>query len=157
MLRTMMGTKAGVRAAVVLLLIGVAAGAVGAQVVPALILTQYVTTGLFSVREGETVAFNVSLDEGPSAPGTTVNMRLYNAAGAVVARRLVTLAPGQSARLFYRAPGQYRAHAEVFDPGEVFSSRRIVVGTVEIGHADDITTPIRFVCSGGEHIDVGRP
>jgi hypothetical protein len=158
MFRTIVETRLGKKAGAVLLLIGVAVGAVGAQTIPALFVTQYVTTGLFTVREGESVAFNVSLDEARSSQvSSTVNLRLYNAAGTIVTSRQVRLAPGQSAILPYRTPGRYRAHAEVLEPGEVFSSRRIVVGTVEIGRVDDLTAPIRFACSGGEVLDVGRP
>ena len=157
MLKAMLG-KVGTKGGVVLLLIGGAAGAVGAQAIDALVLTEYIQTGLFTVRSGETAAFNVSFDELASAEhSTSVSMRLYDEAGTIVARRQVTLEPGQSASLRYRTPGRYRAFASVSDPTDLFSSRRNVVGTVEVGGADDLTTPIRFVCSGGEHVDVGRP
>jgi hypothetical protein len=151
MLKVMIGTKAGVRAAVVLLLVGAAAGVAGAQVASALMPAQFIASGLFNLREGETAEFNVSLDDRASAPDSTVTMRLYDTAGTVVARRTVTLAPGQSATLRHRVAGRYRAQAEVADPSGAFSTRRVVASTVEISRVDDLFFS-RFVCGPGDNI-----
>ena len=154
MLKTMASTTAGRRAGAVLLLVGMAVGAVGAQVRDALFRTHIIATSLFRVQDGETAEFNVTLQDHLDGPNSTVGLKLLDATGAVVAQRAVSLAPGQSATLRHRAAGRYRAQAEVFDPSGVLTDERLVVSTVEISRAVGDLTLNRFVCGPGENIDV---
>ena len=156
MLKMMAATKAGRRAGAVLLLIGVAGGAAAAQGIEALtemLRNEVMGTSLFSVLPDEKADFNVTL-QADGGPNSTVVMRLMDPNGAVVARKAVSLAPGQSATLRHRGAGRYRAQADVFDEIGVITDRRTVVSTVEIGGATDLAAKPRFVCGPGENIDV---
>ena len=157
MLKTMAGTTAGRRAGAVLLLIGIAVGAAGAQGIEALddmLRTEVMGTSLFTVLPDEKAEFNVTLEDPEGGPSSSVVMRLIDPAGTVVARKVVSLAPGQSATLRHRVPGRYRAQAVLFDPVGVFADLRTVASTVEIGGAGDLTAKPRFVCGPGENIDI---
>jgi hypothetical protein len=156
MLKTMAETKAGRRAGAVLLLIGVTAGAAGAQGIAAvadMLRNEVMGTSLFSVLPDEKADFNVTL-QADGGPNSTVVMRLMDPTGAVVARKTVSLAPGESATLRHRAAGRYRAQADVFDEIGVLTDRRTVVSTVEIGGVDDLTAKPRFVCGPGDQLDI---
>jgi hypothetical protein len=140
--------------AVGLLLAGVLIGAAGAQVIGAIQLSRVIITGTFTVFDGETANFHVARDSRSPTASATVLLRLFDEQGSVAARRVVTLAPGQSATLTHRVAGRYHGEAEVFEsaPGE----RGIVESTVEVGTADDLTIRPRFVCSAGENLPTGR-
>jgi hypothetical protein len=137
--------------AVGMLLVGVLAGVVGAQIVSS---SRFVQTGLFTIGQGEGVAFHVTLDDGRTGSPANVALRLLNQAGQVVARQDSVLEPGQSTTLRFRTPGLYRAFAQAVEPDAPLSARRVVVGTVEIFDLEDdlqarslsIGKP-RFVCS----------
>ena len=157
MLKTMVGTKAGRQAGAVLLLIGAAVGAAGAQGVEALdalFRRQIIATSLFSVLPDEKVEVHASLEDRAAGPDSTEVMRLFDADGTVVARRSVSLAPGESATLRHGVPGRYRALIEAFDPGGVLIARRTIASTVEIGGANDLTAKPRFVCGPGDPLDI---
>ena len=116
-----------------LLLVGMLAGAAGAQVVQIFAPASFLNWGLFTLAADERVHFNVTLDDSPRAPQTKVLQQLIDEAGVVVARQITTLGPGNSATLPWDRPGVFRAHAEVLEPTNTpFGIRRIVVGTVEI-------------------------
>ena len=115
----------------VLLIVGIVAGAAGTQAYQTFQLSRFLNSGLFTLADGETVHFNVSLDDNAGAQPATVAMQLTDPRGAIVARQIVTLGPGQSSTLRFARPGAYRAHAELTDIGP-FSARRILVSTIEI-------------------------
>jgi hypothetical protein len=116
-----------------LLLVGMLAGAAGAQALQIFAPASFLNWGLFTLAADERVHFNVTLDDAPRAPQTQVLQQLFDASGVVVARQITTLGPGKSATLRYAGPGVFRAHAEVLEPTNIpFGIRRIVVGTVEI-------------------------
>jgi hypothetical protein len=137
-----------------MLVVGVMAGVVGAQIAGS---SRFVQTGLFTIGQGEGVAFHVTLDDGRAGSPANVALRLFNQAGQVVARQDSVLEPGQSATLRFRTPGVYRAFAQAVEPDAPFSARRLVVGTVEIFDLQndaqalsldfDLTGRTRFVCS----------
>jgi hypothetical protein len=140
--------------AVGLLLVGVLIGAASVQVVGAIQLSRVIITGPFTVFDGETANLHVARDSRSPTASATVLLRLFDEQGSVVGRRVVTLAPGQSATLKHGVAGRYHGEAEVFGsaPGE----RGIVESTVEVGIVNDLTTRPRFVCSAGENLPTGR-
>ena len=154
MLKTMAATKAGRQAGAVLLLVGMSVGAVGAQFTDALFRTGIIATSLFRVNDGEIAEFNVTLEDRADGPNSTVAMKFLDPTGAVVARRAVSLAPGQSATLRQPAAGRYRVQAEVFDPSGVLTDRRAVVSTVEVSRSVGDLTLNRFICGPGDNIEV---
>jgi hypothetical protein len=145
------------RGALALLLVGLVVGVVGAQV--ALERTRYITTGVFTLAEDDVAQFHVALDDGPRQPATQVLMRIFDHSGAVVARRVVTLSPGQAETLELRGEvGRFRAQAEVFDDsGWRFTDRRIVVASVELfeQRGPGILIYKGGVCAPGENIPAG--
>ena len=138
------------------LLLGVVVGAAGAQVVSALQLSRFSVTGPFTVLEGETANFRVARDSRSPGPVATVLLRLFDQQGAVVARKVVSLAPGQSAELTHQVAGLYHGEAEVYESLTGTSDRGVVESTVEVGNVDDLAARIRFVCSAGENLETGR-
>ena len=146
-----------------LLLVGILAGAAGAQVVPNLGTARFLNSGLFNLAADEQVNFNLTLDDARVGPPVRVVLQLFNEKGAVVKRLDVpSLVPGQSAILRHAGPGVFRAHAETFETStNPLGPRRIVVSTVEIlgtsragveagaieAQLLSVTTPRRFVCS----------
>jgi len=158
-----------------LLLVGVIAGAAGAQVVESLARPHFLNSGLFTLAADEVVHFNVTLDDG-RGPEARVLLQLFDEKGDVVKRQDVSLVPGQSATLDHPGPGVFRAHAQIVEPSNIqLGARRIVVGTVEIlgsGVAGvearsivggplvagllDIAIPRRFVCSSDDGGGNGR-
>ena len=134
--------------------VAVAAGVVGAQVIQNL-QRQYLNTGLFSVGVNEIAYFHVSLDDGPGAPGAQVILQLIDETGAVVVGSEHVLQPGQSASLRTPGPGPLRAHAEVIEPVFQFSTRRTSVGTVEV--INSLTGVVRPIPSFDPHQIPSRP
>lgn len=148
-----------------LLLVGMMAGAAGVHAVQGLERSRFLNTGLFTLAPGEAVNFNATLDDQRGGPPARVLMQLLDAKGAVVARRDVTLEPGQSATLAYRQPGVLRAQAQIVEPDAPLGNRRIVVSTVEIfgletlageTRALGLAIPRRFVCSSDDGAGNGR-
>jgi hypothetical protein len=132
-----------------LVLLGVVVGVAGAQVVDVFRRVASGGTGLFTVSAGEAARFNVSLDDDTGGPVGRVQMRLIDHRGVVVAKRLVTLAPGQSATMTHNVPGQYRVQADLLESAFDFTDRRAVASTVELFNVDDFKIN-RLVC--GEYI-----
>jgi hypothetical protein len=133
----------------VLLVVGIIAGAAGAQAYQTFQLSRFLKSGLFTLADGETVFYNVTLDDSAGTPPATVLMQLLDPRGAVAARQIVTLGPGQSSTLRFSRPGAYRAYSEVTDLGP-FTARRSLVSTVEIfGPNKDLGLgiPRTYVCS----------
>jgi hypothetical protein len=129
-----------------MLLVGMFAGAVGAQVAQAALQARYLNTALFSVAEGTRLNFHVSLDDARGAPPATVLLQLFNRDGAVVASKQVTLAAGKSTTLTYDGPAAFvRAHARGLDSVLGLVDRRTLVGTVEL--IDRLTAEQKFVCT----------
>ena len=144
-----------------LLLVGMLAGAGGAHALQVLENTRLVNTGQFSVADGESLRFHVTLQDRRDAAPARVQLRLLDRAGAVVARQDASLAAGQSATLAYARPGVYRAQAQAFEADGTASPSRILLGTVEIfGPVEpfslDLTAPRRFVCSHDDGGGNGR-
>jgi hypothetical protein len=131
--------------AVTCLLVGIFAGAGGAQIL------QYkiANSGLATVNDRETMKFHFTLDDVTGAPPAVVSMQLLNENGTVVANKIVTLSPGQSATLESTSPGLRRAHADVIDSVPQITERRTGVGSVEIHNS--LTSEVRFVCSFDPH------
>jgi hypothetical protein len=127
-----------------MLLVGIFAGAVGAQVAQAVLQARYLNTALFSVAEGTRLNFHVSLDDARNASPATVLLQLFNRDGAVVASKQVTLAAGKSTTLTFAGPAMVRAHARMLDPVGLVD-RRTFVGTVEL--IDGLTAEQKFVCT----------
>jgi hypothetical protein len=150
----MFRTVAKKASAVGLLLAGVVIGAASAQVVGELQRSRVIMTGPFTVFDGETVDFHVARDSRSSTTPATVRLRLFDPQGTVVVRRVVSLAPGQSATLTHDAAGRFHGEVEVFEsaPGEA----GFVESTLEVGPVNDLTTRPRFVCSAGENLPTGR-
>jgi hypothetical protein len=128
-----------------LLAAGVTVGVAGAQVAD-LLTPSFLRTGLFTVRPGETATFSVSLDDATSGAQASVLLQLLNPTGGVVTQANLRLNAGRSISLPVTEPGRYRAYARVLDAPRIFGSRRVVVGTVEVG-SDDFVYPTRWVCS----------
>jgi hypothetical protein len=155
-----------------LLLVGILAGAAGAQAVQNFGPPSFLNWGLFTLAADEEVHFNVTLREVPRGPQAQVLQQLFDRSGALVARQIVTLGPGKSATLRYTLPGEFSAHAEILDLSNgPFGASRIIAGTVEIlgrgaaGAAagtfavqslDDGLTPRRFVPSSDDGGGNGR-
>jgi hypothetical protein len=130
------------------LLLGLGGGAATAQVVGDALSVRNLNSGLFSLDGTDTAAFHVTLDEARGASGGRVLMQFLDEWGTVVARKDVTLQAGQSASLRTEGPGLFRAHAQLVDAGLQITSRRAVVGAVEVL---DLTTEQRGpVCSFDE-------
>jgi hypothetical protein len=110
----------------------------------------FCTGGPFTVNGGE-VKFHVALDDHPRAPSMRVSLRLYDSAGAIVARRTVTLAAGAAATLEFRGGGLLRAQA-TFDSLVNPSDRRETVGTVELHDVDNFRAVIPVQCVPNENI-----
>ena len=136
------------------LLVGVFAGAAGAQLVRNQ-QSHFIGTSLFRVERGETVNFHVTLEDNRGASPAPVVLRLLNARGTVVAAENVTLQPGQSATLETSEEGTFRAQAQIFEP-QTASARRRVLGGVELFDMNSLTTKPRFVCSFGDNAGGGR-
>lgn len=113
------------------LLLGVCAGAVGAQVVEQAWLVRYLNTGLVTLSERESAEFHVTLDDTRSGAPATVMITFIDDRGAIVARREVVLQAGQSATLAMRGPVVARGHAELVEEASLFRPRRAVVGSME--------------------------
>jgi hypothetical protein len=150
-----------------LLLVGIMVGAAGVHAVQSLERARFLNTGLFTLAAGEAVNFNATLDDHRGGPPARVLMQLLDVKGAVVARREVSLEPGQSATLAYRQPGVFRAQAQIIEPDAPLGTRRIVVSTVEIfgletqalngeTRALSLAIPRRFVCSSDDGAGNGR-
>ena len=142
----------------VLLIVGIVAGAAGTQAYQTFQLSRFLNSGLFTLADGETVHFNVSLDDNAGALPATVAMQLTDPRGAIVARQIVTLGPGQSSTLRFARPGAYRAHAELTDIGP-FTARRTLVSTIEIiGQPDEpgLGIPHTYVCSSNSSDGTGN-
>ena len=142
------------RLPLVLLLVGVFAGVAGAQIFQALQRVQILNTGLFTVPEGGSATFYVSLDDRRDGPATRVALRIFDANGQAKAVNDVILQPGQSSRLTVDEAGLYRAHAEAFDPALGLGARREVVGHVEV--VDSLKLVTHGVCAPGRNIGGGR-
>jgi hypothetical protein len=145
------------------LVAGVLAGAVGAQVInfgP----PRFLNTGLFLLQADEVANFHVALDDRTSGPPARVLLQLFTQNGTVVARKEAVLEPGQSTTLPFRTPGLYRAHAQILEPDIRLGPRRIVVSTLEIlsfettavARAGALKAQIRYVCSASDGSDNGR-
>lgn len=115
----------------------------------------HLNTPLFTVRTGETAAFNVSLDDVAGAGPVVVYYEFINRQGVVVASQTVTATVGKTVTLNLTTPGQFRAHAEVIDTSLGLSGRRSVVGAVEIGSLTTNTGCIRIVPSLRDPVDSG--
>jgi hypothetical protein len=147
-----------------LLIVGVITGAVGANALQANDRFSILGSGLFTVDPGEMTNFNVSLVDGRGGAPARILLRLFDANGTVVARRDVTLAPGQSATLRYGQPGVLRAQAQIAEPTTtLLGDQRTVLSTVEISGIGDpksldlnITARRRFVCSSDDGAGSGR-
>jgi hypothetical protein len=148
------GTKAG---ALGLVLCGIVVGVAGAQVATATKFERVgsTTTGLFTIAYGEAMNFHVALDDEDSGPIGKVQMRLYDHTGTVRAKKVVSLAPGQSATLPWDRPGKYRAQYDVLEleSATSLSDRREVAGTVEVHGPDNLVT--KYVC--GLNVPTGLP
>ena len=125
------------------LLSGIFVGVAGAQVAETL-QQRFLNSGLFAVTADERANFHVTLDDQRGAPPALVRLQILDQNGVVVARREVTLLPGQSASLAKSGPGLFRAHAEVVESGLLFTKRRTTVGSVEV--IDDLKGVIRPSC-----------
>ncbi len=98
----------------------------------------HLNTPLFTVKAGETAAFNVSLDDVSGAAPVVVYYEFIDRNGTVVKSQTVTLVAGRTVTLSLKAAGQFRTHAEIVDGGLNLSDRRAVVGQVEI---NDLANP----------------
>lgn len=152
-----------------MLLVGIVAGAGGAHALQTLETNRFLNTGLFTVDKGDTVAFSATLDDNREGPSARIALRLIDRAGTTVARRDVTLSPGQSATLTSSLPGVFRAQAHIVEPDGALGDRRLVLGTVEIargaalttmqltsGESLDLAIERRFVCSHDDGGSNGR-
>jgi hypothetical protein len=113
------------------LLIGVCAGAVGAQVVEGVSPVRYLNTGLFTLSARQNAEFHATLDDTRAGASAKVLMTFIDERGVIVARREVVLLPGQSATLELAGPATVRAHAEFTEATSLFGPRRAIVGSVE--------------------------
>jgi hypothetical protein len=146
-----------------LLLVGVVTGAAGAKVIQDRERIDFLGSGLFTVDPGESVNFNATLDDRRGGPPARVTLRLLDRKGAVVARRDVTLEPGDSATLVHNLPGVFRAQAQIMEPDIPLGSRRLLLSTIEIFRSSDpqsldlsFTGQRRFVCSSDDGAGNGR-
>ena len=90
-------------------------------------------SGLFTLDPGEAVNFNVTLQADVTRRPARVLLHLLDANGAIVARRDVTLEPGQSATLRYGLPGVLRAQAQIVEPdADGWRPAVCVLSTIEI-------------------------
>ena len=115
------------------------------------VLPGHCTGGPFTLTFGD-VRFNVALDDRPLAPPMDVTLRLYDSAGNVVARRVVTVAAGQTATLAFRGTGLLLAQA-TFGSLLDRSDRRKAVGSVELLDVDNFRAIIPIDCVPNENID----
>ena len=137
----------------VVVVLGVAA--FGARVAGQTGSSGHLNTALFTVRSGETAAFNVSLDDVAGAGPVVVYYEFINRQGTVVLSQTVTVAVGKTVTLNLATPGQFRAHAEVVDTNLGLSGRRSVVGAVEIGGLTTGPGCIRTIPSLRDPVDSG--
>lgn len=110
----------------------------------------FCTGGPFTLIDGA-AWFNLALDDRSLAAPMRVTMRLYDAAGTIVARRTVTLAAGATARLEFRGAGLFRPQAtfeSLANPGD----RRETVGSVELHDIDNFRAVIPVKCVPNENI-----
>lgn len=130
-----------------LVMAGVAAGAVGAQVLLLDQGVQYLNCGPGTVGPNEHLRFHVSLDDNRPAEATRVRQLIFDPQGNVVARKDVALPAGHTStlQLVPGAAGPYRAHADVLDTTFSLTDRRSYSATVEA--IDQLTGAIRTVCS----------
>lgn len=127
------------------LLVGALAGAAAAQVAEAIFRVQYLNTSLFTVAANQTAAFHVTLQDRPGGLPARVAMRLFDAAGKVVAGQDVTLRAGESKTMRFAGPVVVRAWAQIVDSSPLdLTLLRQVAGSVEI--EDDFTGVIRPTC-----------
>ena len=140
------------KTALALLLTGAAVVGVRAQIVqdsgPA--SPGFCTGGPFTLTAGR-VKVHVALDDNPGAPPMIVTLRLYDAAGTIVARRKTQLAAGQTATLEHRGDGLLRAQA-TFDSLVNPSDRRETVSMVEMFDVDGFRAEIPVKCIPNEGI-----
>jgi hypothetical protein len=115
-----------------LVLIGALAGVARAQVSQPGARAQYIGTGLFTVGRGEAVNVHVSLDDHAGAPSGNVIVQILDTKGGTVARRDVTLLPGQSTTLQVQQPGTYRVHSQTTTLPFPLCERRTLIGNAEI-------------------------
>jgi hypothetical protein len=139
-----------------LLVVGVIVGAAGAEVVNGLQRTLHVTSGLFTVEQGESIDFHVALDGRSAGPVRTVLLRLVDELGTSKSSKVVTLGPGQAATLTHAAAGRFRALAEVYESAVDVGDRRFVATTVEVSEPNAAKPHRRLVCSAGEGLETGR-
>ena len=137
---------------VALLVVGIVAGAAGAQAVQLLLPPSFLNTGLFTLGKGETALFNVTLDDNRDGAPANVLMQLIDPQGVTVARQMATLSPGQSATLKYDIPGIYRAHAQIVSGSGEPSDRRRLLMTLEIlgDPLGGLAIPRTYVCSASD-------
>jgi hypothetical protein len=126
------------------LLVGVLAGAAGAQIAEAMFSVRYIHAPLFSVNAYQEAAFHVTLHDRPSGLPARVALQLFDAAGNAVAREDVVLRGGQSATMRVPGPGPFSARAQIVDSNLDLTGRRQVVGSVEV--IDTLTGIIRPTC-----------
>jgi hypothetical protein len=114
------------------LLLGVCAGAVGAQVVDQVWVVRYLNTGLVTLSARQSAEFHVTLDDSRTGAPSTVVLTFMDERGVIVARRDVVLQGGQSATLAMTGPALVRGHAELAEATSFTSPRRAVVGSMEL-------------------------
>ena len=107
-----------------LLLVGVIAGAAGANAVQSLERARFLVSGLFTLDPGEVGELQRRPSRTDAAAPGQVLLHLLDAKGAVVARRDVTLEPGQSATLALQPARFFRAQAQIVEPDMPLGSRR---------------------------------
>jgi hypothetical protein len=131
------------------LLVGVCAGAVGAQVVADAARLRFLNSGLFVLDAGEDATFHVTLADNRAGAPVRVLVQFLDRQGASVARQEVVLQAGQSTSLTTAGPGEVRAHARVMDGSFDLSARRAIVGGIDV--LDLTTRQRRPVCSIDEN------
>ena len=107
------------RSALALVLASAVAGAAEAQtaMVPPDARRSYkCSTSLFTIPEGHTASFSVTLDEYGPEQGVYAVMRFLNPLGILMKHRTTTIRPGASVTLDHSVAGQYRLQAELFVP-----------------------------------------
>jgi hypothetical protein len=110
----------------------------------------FCTGGPFTLIGGS-ARVHVGLDDRSGAAPMRVTVRLYDAAGTIVASRTVTLAAGATATLEFRGAGLFRPQAtfeSLVNPGD----RRETVGSVELHDIDNFRAVIPIKCVPNENI-----
>ena len=142
--------RVGLSAAAVVGAVAVAAHAQIAAPSGSPSLPGFCTGGPFTLTGGE-VKFHVALDDHHLASPMSVTMRLYDAAGTVVARRSMLLTAGATATLEFRGAGLLRPQAtfeSLLDAGD----RRDTVGSVEVHDVGAFRAVIPVTCVPNENI-----